>query len=282
MTPLCRSVLYVPAANARAMAKAGTLPCDGIIYDLEDAVAPGHKGAARDALAAGIVAGAGKLRLVRINALATEWGRADAAAVAGLEVAGVLLPKVASGGDVEAAAALLPGRALWAMIETPAGVLAAAEIAAHPAVAGLVMGTNDLAHDLGAAPGAGRAELAVALQTGLLAARAAGILALDGVFTALDDAEGLAAECAEGRRLGFDGKTVIHPGQIAAANAAFAPTEAECDLARRQIAAHEAALARGQGVAVVDGRIVENLHVAAARDRLRRAEAIRAREGMER
>ncbi len=276
-----RSVLYLPAANARALEKARTLPADALILDLEDAVAPAAKPEARARLAAALAAGGfgDRARLVRVNALDTPWGRADVAALAPLAPEGILLPKVQGRADLDALAALAPGLSLWAMLETPRGILAAPEICAHPALRGVVMGTNDLAKDLGCRLAPGRAALVPALALALLAARAGGCIAVDGVWNALDDADGLAAECAAGRDLGFDGKSLIHPGQIAAANAAFAPAAAEIALARRQIAAHAEAVARGEGVAVLDGRIVENLHVAAAERLLLRAAAIAAREG---
>jgi (3S)-malyl-CoA thioesterase len=276
MSPiLCRSTLYLPAANLRALDKARSLPADALIFDLEDAVAPEEKPYAREALSAALAAGGygGRLKLVRINALDTPWGADDLAAFAGADCDALLLPKVATPADLDPleAASTKP---LWAMIETPAGVLGAAAIAAHPRLAGLVLGTNDLAKDLGARHVPGRAPLAHALQAVLLAARAAGRLALDGVFNALDDPEGLAAECAAGRDMGFDGKTLIHPGQIAAANAAFAPDAADLALAARQIAAYDAARAEGRGIAVVDGRIVEGLHIATARATLAKASLI--------
>ncbi|SHI86744.1 HpcH/HpaI aldolase/citrate lyase family protein [Wenxinia saemankumensis] len=269
-----RSALYVPASNARAAEKACGLPCDAILYDLEDAVAPAEKDGARAALAAILARDHGhRARIVRINGADTPWGDADATALADLPCEGVLLPKVSGPEALDRLAARVP-HPLWAMIETPAGVLGAAAIAAHPRVAGLVAGTNDLARDLGARPHPAREPLLPALGQIVLAARAQGRVALDGVYNALRDEDGLAAECAQGRHFGFDGKTLIHPAQIAAANAAFSPTGAEIDLARRQIEAHEAAEAAGQGVAVLDGRIVESLHVAAARATLAQARAI--------
>ncbi len=262
-----RSALYVPASNARAMAKAGGLPADALILDLEDAVAPQAKAAAREALAR---APAGRFVLLRVNGAGTPWHAADMAAAARLRPDGVLLPKVGAAEAVARAAAALPGLPVWAMIETPAGVLAAPEIAAAPGVGGLVMGTNDLAAELRAA---GRAAMGHALERTVLAARAAGVPALDGVCNALRDEGALAAECAHGRALGFDGKTLIHPAQIAAANAAFGPSAAEVALARRRIGAVAAARARGDGVAVLDGEIVEALHAAEARRILALAEA---------
>ena len=266
-----RSVLYMPASKARALEKARSLAADAFIFDLEDAVAPAEKVAARDALAADLARGGfgGRGRLVRINALSTEWGRADAEAAAATDCDGVLVPKV-DGPDDLAAVADLTGRPVWAMMETPRGILSALAIA--DAAAGFVVGTNDLAKDMGVA---GRGALRTALETCVLAARAAGIPCIDGVCNAFRDDVLLTAECAEGRAMGMDGKSLIHPAQIDAANVAFAPAPDEIDLARRQIEAHEAAEARGEGVAVLDGRIVENLHVEAARRLLARDRTIR-------
>ena len=272
-----RSVLYIPAANARAMEKARGLAADAIIFDLEDAVAPDAKAAARDALAQALTQDYGpRARIVRINALSTEWGADDASACAGLDIDAVLIPKVDGPDDLDRVAALIADTPLWAMMETPLGVLNAAAIAAHPRLAGMVMGTNDLAKDLGSRFRADRLPMMAGLGLCLLAAKAHGVVIVDGVFNAFKDDDGLRAECEQGRDMGFDGKTLIHPAQLEIANAAFAPTEAEVALARRQIEAFDAATAQGQGVAVVDGRIVENLHVATARQTLDRAQAIAA------
>mgnify|MGYP006273703759 FL=1 len=278
-----RSVLYIPGSKDRALEKARTLPVDAIIFDLEDAVAADEKAGARDLLATRLAEGGygARAQIVRINATDTVWGDDDLAALAAVGPQAILLPKVGAADDVAALAARLdaiPAAAqteIWAMMETPAGILNAAEIARAPRMAGFVMGTNDLAKELGCT---GRAAMHTALQHCLLAARAAGIVCVDGVYNAFRDEAGLAAECAEGRAFGFDGKTLVHPAQVAAANAAFAPSEDEIALARRQIAAYEEAQARGEGVAVVDGRIVENLHVDTARATLAKAEAIAQRE----
>jgi (3S)-malyl-CoA thioesterase len=272
-----RSVLYIPAAKPRALDKARSLPCDAIIFDLEDAVAPEDKAAARQHLAEALAEGGygHRARLVRVNGADTPWGAADLAAAAAMPADGVLLPKVAGAAALDAAAAAVP-QPLWAMLETAAGVLAAAAIAAHPRLAGLVMGTNDLARELGCRGRADRLPLLAALSHCLLAARAHGRVIVDGVYNAFRDEGGLRAECAQGRDLGFDGKTLIHPDQIAAANAAFAPSPEEIETARRQIAAWAAARAAGQGVAVLDGRIVESLHIRAAETTLARAAAIAA------
>ena len=273
-----RSVLYIPGSKERALDKARTLPVDAIIFDLEDAVAVDEKDAARATLKAALAQGGygNRVRIVRINGLDTTWGRADAEAVAQMDCDAVLLPKVDGPEQVQALAEITGDLPIWAMMETPRGMLNAADIAAHPALAGFVMGTNDLAKELQCRFRPDRLPLMTGLGLCLLAAKAEGIVIVDGVYNAFKDDEGLQAECAQGRDMGFDGKTLIHPAQVDIANAAFAPTKAEVDLARRQIAAFEEAEAAGQGVAVVDGRIVENLHVATAREILAKAEAIEA------
>jgi len=273
-----RSVLYIPGSKQRALEKAKTLPVDAIIFDLEDAVPVEEKENARTTLAAALADGGygPRMRIVRINGLDTQWGEADARAAAAMDCDAVLLPKVESAAQVDALAALAGDKPIWAMMETPRGMLNAAEIAAHSQMRGFVMGTNDLAKDLNTRFRADRLPLMTGLGLALLAARAEGIVAVDGVYNAFKDDAGLRAECAQGRDMGFDGKTLIHPAQIDIANTEFAPSEAEIDLARRQIAAFEAVEAGGQGVAVVDGKIVENLHVATARATLAKAEAIAA------
>jgi (3S)-malyl-CoA thioesterase len=273
-----RSVLYLPASNGRALEKARVLPADALVFDLEDAVAPEAKARARAELAGELSQAdfGSRLRIVRVNGLGTPWGAADMLAFANHPgVDAVLVPKVNGPEDLDAVA-LRVARPLWAMMETARGCCAAADIAAHPRLQGMVMGTNDLARELGARPRADRLPLMAALSGCLLAARAEGKVIVDGVFNALRDEAGLRAECVQGRDLGFDGKTLVHPGQIAVANAVFAPSDAELLQARRQIAAFAAARERGEGVAVVDGRIVENLHVATAEALLARAEAIAA------
>lgn len=272
-----RSVLYIPGSKERALDKARTLACDAIIFDLEDAVSPDAKADARDTLAAALRAGGygRRAKIVRINALTTPWGFADVQALRDAGADAILLPKVNATADVDALADLLPsGMPIWTMMESPAGIFNAREIAAHARVQGLVAGTNDLAKDLTMRTRPDRLPLMLSLQMIVLAARAARIVALDGVYNRFKDDAGLQAECEQGRDLGFDGKTLIHPAQLGVTNAAFAPTEAELDLARRQIAAHHEVEATGQGVAVVDGNIVENLHVASARRLLARAGAI--------
>lgn len=275
-----RSVLYMPGSNARALEKARNLPADALILDLEDAVAPEAKEGARALVAEAVAAGGyGDRRLLlRVNAADTPWGPADLAAAIEMRPHAILLPKVGTPEDIIAVAdALGPGHPsrIWAMIETPLGVLNAPAIAAaSPRLEGFVLGTNDLLKDLRAHTRPDRLPLVPSLAHCLLAARAHGLVCVDGVFNAFRDEAGLRAECEQGRDLGFDGKTLIHPAQIAAANEVFAPTGAELDLAARQVAAFEEAMERGEGVAVLDGRIVENLHVETARQTLAKADAI--------
>jgi (3S)-malyl-CoA thioesterase len=276
-----RSALYIPGSKERALEKARDLPVDAILFDLEDAVAPDEKANARVTLAAALTEGGygERYKIVRMNGLETEWGADDAAAIAEMDCDAVLVPKVNSAADIDAVVERMPGKPVWAMMETPLAVINAARIAAHPAVEGFVLGTNDLAKDLGARKAPRREPLLYALQACLMAARAHGVIALDGVYNAFKDDEGLAEECEQGRDMGYDGKTLIHPAQIEITNRIFAPTEAEIDLARRQIAAFDEAIAKGQAVAVVDGKIVENLHIVTARATLAKAEAIAALEG---
>ena len=277
-----RSVLYMPGSNARALDKARTLPADALILDLEDAVAPDAKETARTQVARAVGEGNyGPRRLViRINALDTPWGASDLEAALSVRPHAILLPKVGTARQAAVVADTLEAADpdhpsdLWAMIETPQGVLNAAEIARAPRMAGFVMGTNDLAKDLRCTPGADRAPLVPALMHCLTAARAAGLLAIDGVYNAMKDADGLRRECAQGRDMGFDGKTLIHPAQLEVANEVFAPGPGEIARAEAEVAAWEAARAEGRGVAVLDGRIVENLHVETARATLAKAKAI--------
>jgi citrate lyase subunit beta/citryl-CoA lyase len=283
-----RSVLFMPGSNPRALEKARALPADALIVDLEDAVAPESKDSARAIAAAALAAGGYRPRElgVRVNPFDTAWGHADLAAAASWPIDAVLLPKVENADRVRLAVDLLdeagapPEMAVWCMIETPKGVLAAAEIAgASPRLAALVLGTSDLAADLRARHTRDRLPLLPALGMVLLAGRAHGLTVLDGVHLDLADDEGFAAICRQGRELGFDGKTLIHPKQIAAANEAFAPTMAEIEHAKKVIAAYREADAGGKGVVLVDGRLVEALHVAEARRILALAAAIAEREG---
>lgn len=273
-----RSVLYIPASKERALEKARTLAVDAIIFDLEDAVAPDEKTEARAILCAALKQNGygARLKIARINALDTDWGTDDAAALRDAGADAILLPKVDGPEQLNALADLTGEIPLWAMMETPLAMLNAPEIAAHRLCQGLVMGTNDLAKDMSARFRPDRLPLATGLGLCVLAAKAHGVAIVDGVYNAFKDENGLRAECEQGRDMGFDGKTLIHPAQIDIANAAFAPTVEEIQLAERQIAAFDAALAQGQAVAVVDGRIVENLHVATARETLAKRDAITA------
>jgi citrate lyase subunit beta/citryl-CoA lyase len=281
-----RSVLYMPGSNARALEKARTLPADGLILDLEDAVAPAAKEDARALVLAALAQGGYGFRetVVRVNGPATPWGADDLAAAARSGADAVLLPKVEGAEAVRAAERALDAAGapsalrLWCMIETPRGVLAAPEIAAATSrLSCLVAGTSDLVKDLRARHTAGRAEVLASLSWILLAARANGLAALDGVHLDLGDDAGLEAACRQGRDLGFDGKTLIHPRTIDAANRAFAPGAEEVAAARRIIAAHAEAERAGSGVVVVDGRLVEALHVEDARRTVALAEALAAR-----
>ncbi len=269
-----RSVLFMPGSNPRALEKARTLPADGLVFDLEDAVAPEAKESARTIVAAALAGGGyGNRELaVRVNAIDTPWGHADLAAAATMPIDAVLLPKVENPDQVTLTFSLLeefgaPERlAIWCMLETPRGILYAREIAAtSPRLAALVLGTSDLSKDLHALPTHDRLPLITSLSLAILASRAHGLAVLDGVHLDLSDNEGFAAACRQGRELGFDGKTLIHPKQIAAANAAFAPTPEEVEWSRRIIAAHSEAAASGKGVVLVEGRLIENLHVENAR-----------------
>jgi citrate lyase subunit beta/citryl-CoA lyase len=276
----------MPGSNARALDKARTLPVDGLILDLEDGVAPGAKAEARRLVAAALARGGYGLRetVVRVNGPTTPWGADDLDAAARSGADAVLLPKVESAAEVRAAeraleAAGAPGSLrLWCMIETPRGVLALREIAAAaPRLACLVAGTSDLVKDLRARHTPGRAEVLASLSLLVLAARANGLAALDGVHLDLADDAGFDAACRQGRDLGFDGKTLVHPRTIDAANRAFAPSAEEIAAARIVIDAHAAAERAGSGVVVVDGRLVEALHVEEARRTVALADAIAAR-----
>jgi citrate lyase beta subunit len=279
-----RSVLYMPGANTRALEKARSLPADALIFDLEDAVAPDAKEAAR----ANVVAAAksrayGKREIViRCNGLGTEWGRADVAAIATSGADAILVPKLESAADVTNIVALLdaagapPGMAVWGMMETPRGILRAEEIAASsPRLACLVMGTNDLVKDLRAQHTPIRLPMMVPLGLTLLAARAAGLAILDGVYNDIQDIAGFKSACVQGLKFGFDGKTLIHPTQVEPCNEIFAPSADELAMAEKIVAGFEKARAEGKGVVVVDGRMIENLHVEQAQRQLALAAAIK-------
>ena len=280
-----RSVLYIPGSKKRALDKATSLAADAIIFDLEDAVAPDDKANARHILADALITKdyGNRVKIVRINAFDTAWADDDLTAIAAAQPDAILLPKVNTAVDVQALASKLDAQPqtadtrIWCMMETPLGILNAAKIAtASPRMAGFVMGTNDLAKELNSRSRPDRLAMQTSLGLCLLAAKSCGLLAIDGVYNAFKDADGLRMECDQGRDMGFDGKSLIHPSQIDVANAAFAPSDAEIPLSQRQIAAFEQAEAEGLGVAVVDGKIVENLHVATARSVLAKARAIQA------
>ena len=280
-----RSVLYMPGANERALEKAQGIPADALILDLEDAVAPDAKGDARQRVCDAATSGAYGQReiAIRANGIGTPWHEDDLLAIAAAGPDAVVVPKINSAADVHRVErALEAGGApehtrIWAMLETPTAMLAAPEIAASSErLAVLVMGTNDLAKELHAQHVPGRHPLLTGLGLCLLAARAAGKVILDGVYNDIADADGFLAECLQGRDLGFDGKTLIHPSQVEPCNDTFAPTADEIDRAGRIIEAFEAAEAEGRGVVQVDGRMVENLHVDQAHRTLAITRAIEA------
>ncbi|MCC7329050.1 MAG: CoA ester lyase [Gammaproteobacteria bacterium] len=267
-----RSALYMPGSSTRALEKARGLAADVIIMDLEDAVAPSAKEAARAAACAALAAGGYGRRetVLRVNGLDTAWGAADIAAAATSGADAVLFPKVGSAGQLAAAVARLDAAGganlpVWAMIETPAGVLAVDAIASlAPRLEVLVMGTADLARALRLPPDPARLGLLPALGRCLLAARARGLDILDGIFTDLGDEPGFRAACRQGKALGLDGKTLIHPAQLAIANETFGVSAAEAAAARKTMAAWQAADAASRGIAVLDGRMIERLHAGEA------------------
>lgn len=280
-----RSVLYMPGSNPRALQKGRTLAADALILDLEDAVAPDAKADASTNIAAALSEGGYGNReiLVRVNGLESPWGREDLSAMANVGADGILLPKVESADAVRKTIAVLDEAggpadlAIWCMIETPLGVLRAEEIAqASPRMAGFVMGTSDLAKELHCLHTPQRLPFMTSLNHTILVARAFGLAALDGVHLDLADDEGFAESCRQGLELGFDGKTLIHPKTIAVANDTFGPSEAEVTHSRDIITAFEEAQAEGKGVVVLNGKLVENLHVENARRILRLAEQIAA------
>ena len=273
----------MPGSNARAQEKAKSLPCDGIIFDLEDATAPDAKAAARETVCASVQNGGygGRELIVRVNGLDTPWGRDDVAAAAKAGPDAILLPKVEHADQVKELEALMlqhgaPAKtSIECMMETPLGILNAKEIAgASRRIACLVLGTSDLTKDLHARHTRERLPMLTSLGLCLLAARAHGLAILDGVYLDLNDAEGFKASCVQGLELGFDGKTLIHPSQIEPCNEVFSPSPAELEQARKIIAAHEQAAKEGKGVVLVDGKLVENLHVENAKRLVGTAEAI--------
>ncbi len=279
-----RSVLYMPGANTRALEKAKSLPADSLILDLEDAVAPDAKAQARENIRAALVTGFGhREAVVRINGLNTQWGLDDLKAFADTKADAILLPKVESASQIREVASLLkqfnPASTMkiWAMIETPLAIFKLPEIASsHPMLEGLVLGTSDLVKDLHARHTPSRVETQTALSLSVLAARAHQLCVLDGVHLSLDDEDGLRQSCIQGRDIGFDGKTLIHPSQIALANQIFGPSLEEIDEARQRITAYEAAISSGAGIAVLNGKLVEELHIQDAKRILALANAIEA------
>jgi citrate lyase subunit beta/citryl-CoA lyase len=279
-----RSVLYMPGSNARALEKARTLPADALILDLEDAVAPDMKEQARAQVCAAVKAGFGRREVVvRINALDTAWGEHDLTAVAAAAPDAVLVPKVYTARDIHRVQHRLEhvpeakAVAIWAMVETPRAILDISGIAdAGGRLACLVLGTNDLIKEMGGTHTRDRFNLVTALSLTVLAARAFGIAAIDGVHNDISDTEGFALACAQARSLGFDGKTVIHPGQIAPCNAAFAPSQEDVAAARRLVAAFESPENRDKGAILLDGCMVERLHAENARRLIALADAIEA------
>ncbi|WP_366554893.1 HpcH/HpaI aldolase/citrate lyase family protein [Aquibaculum sediminis] len=278
-----RSMLYMPGSNTRALEKGRSLPADALILDLEDAVAPDTKAQARENIVEALRAGGYGRReiVVRTNGLDSEWGRDDIAALAAAGANALLLPKVESAAMVQEAEALMvqagapESLGIMCMMETPLGILRADEIAgASKRLTCLVMGTSDLVKDLNAAHTPERLPVLTSLSLCVLAARAHGLAIVDGVHLDLDDAEGFAAHCLQGKQLGFDGKTLIHPKTLAKANEVFAPSAEEVAQAHRIIEAHAAAVAEGKGVVVLDGKLVENLHVESAKRSVALAEAI--------
>ena len=278
-----RSVLYMPGSNARAMVKAQQLRADGLIFDLEDAVAPDEKQLARAQITTALAENeyGQRERIMRINGLATKWGYDDcvAAAQSGADV--VLIPKVENAGDIKQVEEILSASgapqelAIWCMIETPLGVLNVQQIAfASPRIGCLVMGTSDLGKELRAEQSPDRMAFLTGLSLCLLAARAAGLAILDGVHLDLNDDAGFVRSCEQGRMLGFDGKTLIHPKTIAPCNQAFSPSPEALHEATRIVAAYRSALAEGKGVVLLDGKLIENLHVVNAERLLRLGEMV--------
>jgi citrate lyase subunit beta / citryl-CoA lyase len=279
-----RSVLYMPAANARALEKAKTIPCDALIFDLEDAVAPDSKEMARGQAVAAAASGEYGSReiTIRCNGLDTPWGADDIRAAAEAGPSAVVIPKVSGAAYLNEVERLLneagaPDHTkIWAMVETPTGILSVGDIAHHDRLGAIVMGTNDMAKELRATLVPGRHPLVPHLATCILSAREAGTVILDGVYNDIKDSAGFDAECLQGVEMGFDGKTLIHPSQVGPCNDAWSPSDQEVEHARRVIAAFEEAEADGRGVVTVDGRMIENLHVDEARRALASADAISA------
>lgn len=282
-----RSMLYMPGSNARALDKARTLPADSLILDLEDAVAPDAKDIARKQVCEAVNAGGFGLReiIIRVNALSTKWGYEDIAMASKSGANALLLPKVESADAIRHMEAIMRANGapdsmtIWAMMETPRSILESQRIAeSTPRMEGLVMGTSDLAKELDCAHTHERLPFMSSLGLCLLAARAAGLAILDGVYLDLNDETGFEFACRQGHELGFDGKTLIHPKQIGPCNKVFTPKESDVAWSRKIIQAHADAAARGEGVVVVDGKLIENLHVESAQRVVSMADAIAAME----
>ena len=282
-----RSVLYMPGSNARALEKARTLPADGLILDLEDAVAPDSKEIARKQVCEAVAAGGFGMRelIIRVNALSTKWGYDDIAAASKSGANALLLPKVESADAIRHMEAIMRANGapdsmtIWAMMETPRSVLESQRIAeSTPRMECLVMGTSDLAKELDCTHTHERLPFMTSLGLCLLAARAAGLAILDGVYLDLNDETGFEFACKQGSELGFDGKTLIHPKQVGPCNKVFTPRPEDVAWSRKIIDAHAQAAARGEGVVVVDGKLIENLHVESARRVVGMADAITAME----
>ena len=279
-----RSVLYMPGANTRALEKAKSLPADSLILDLEDAVAPDAKAQARENIRTALATGFGhREAVVRINGLNTQWGLDDLKAFADTKADAILLPKVESASQIQKVASLLkqfnPANTMkiWAMIETPLAIFHLPEIASsHPMLEALVLGTSDLVKDLHARHTPSRVETQTALSLSVLAARAHQLCVLDGVHLTLEDEEGLKQSCVQGRDMGFDGKTLIHPSQIAFANEIFGPSSEEIEEAKQRINAYDAAISSGAGIVLLKGKLVEELHIQDAKRILALADAIEA------
>ena len=279
-----RSVLYMPGANTRALEKAKSLPADSLILDLEDAVAPDAKAQARENIRTALDTGFGhREAVVRINGLNTQWGLDDLKAFADTKADAILLPKVESASQIQKVASLLKQfnpentMKIWAMIETPLAIFHLPEIASsHPMLEALVLGTSDLVKDLHARHTPSRVETQTALSLSVLAARAHQLCVLDGVHLTLEDEEGLKQSCVQGRDMGFDGKTLIHPSQIAFANEIFGPSSEEIEEAKQRINAYDAAISSGAGIVLLNGKLVEELHIQDAKRILALADAIEA------
>jgi len=277
-----RSALYMPGANTRALEKAKILPADSLILDLEDAVAPDAKSSARENILKALESGFGyREAVVRINGLNTPWGLDDLKTFATSKADAIVLPKVESAAQVQEVAQLISklnapqSMTIWAMIETPKAIFNLQEIAqSHPLLETLVLGTSDLVKDLHARHTPSRVETHTALSLSVLAARAYGLCVLDGVHLSLDDEAGLMQSCIQGRDMGFDGKTLIHPNQIAMANKTFGPSSEEIAEAQERITAYDAAIQSGAGIAVLNGKLVEELHIQEAKRILALADAI--------